>query len=212
MERKIIFKIKDREITLPVTPSSYAISEGQKVETVNLHSVGSVNIIGFNSSETITIECLFPSKDYSFLTANANTNPFYYIDIFTKSMKNRDIVTMIIAGTPISKEVLISNISYSEKDGSNDIYASLKLVPHTRIKVEQAHTSKTPTVRDNSNLTSNNKMQTYKVKKNDTLSAICQKFYKKASLYPKLGKYNKIKNYNLIYPGDVLKIPPVGSL
>ena len=49
--------------------------------------------------------------------------------------------------------------------------------------------------------------QTYKVASGDTLWGICRKFYSAPTLCWKLAKYNGIQNANLIYPGQILKIP-----
>ncbi len=51
--------------------------------------------------------------------------------------------------------------------------------------------------------------KTYTVVKGDTLWAIAKRFYGNGSLYTKISNANtdKIKNPNLIYPGQVLTIP-----
>lgn len=47
----------------------------------------------------------------------------------------------------------------------------------------------------------------YAVKSGDTLSKIAARFYGSASLFPLIATANKIKNPNLIKPGQVLTIP-----
>ncbi len=51
--------------------------------------------------------------------------------------------------------------------------------------------------------------QFYTVKRGDTLGAIAKEFYGKASKYPIIFEANKpmLKNPNLIYPGQTLRIP-----
>jgi nucleoid-associated protein YgaU len=49
--------------------------------------------------------------------------------------------------------------------------------------------------------------KTYTVKRGDTLSGIAQRFYGDASKFRAIATANKIKNPNLIYPGQVLKLP-----
>lgn len=49
--------------------------------------------------------------------------------------------------------------------------------------------------------------RTHTVAKGDTLSGIALKYYGKASAYPKIADANKIKNPNLIRPGQKLIIP-----
>jgi nucleoid-associated protein YgaU len=49
----------------------------------------------------------------------------------------------------------------------------------------------------------------YVIKSGDTLSAISQKFYGKGSAYPRIFEANRevIKNPDLIYPGQKIRIP-----
>ncbi len=53
--------------------------------------------------------------------------------------------------------------------------------------------------------------QFYTVKKGDTLGAIAKEFYGKAGKYPVIFEANKpmLKDPNLIYPGQTLRIPPL---
>lgn len=55
--------------------------------------------------------------------------------------------------------------------------------------------------------------KTYTVQKGDTLSAIAKAMYGKASLYPTIFEANKpmLKDPDKIYPGQVLRIPPLGD-
>ncbi|NLC70262.1 MAG: peptidoglycan-binding protein LysM [Desulfuromonadaceae bacterium] len=53
------------------------------------------------------------------------------------------------------------------------------------------------------------KVEYYVIKKGDTLSAIAKQFYGKASAYPRIFEANRevIKDANLIYPGQKIRIP-----
>lgn len=50
----------------------------------------------------------------------------------------------------------------------------------------------------------------YVIKSGDTLSAVAQHFYKDANKYPKIFEANRevIKDPNLIFPGQKIRIPP----
>lgn len=48
----------------------------------------------------------------------------------------------------------------------------------------------------------------YKIRWGDTLWDISDAFYKNAWLYPRIARYNKIKNPDLIISGSILVIPP----
>jgi len=53
------------------------------------------------------------------------------------------------------------------------------------------------------------KVEYYIIKKGDTLSAIAKQFYGKGSEYPRIFEANRevIKDANLIYPGQKIRIP-----
>ena len=53
------------------------------------------------------------------------------------------------------------------------------------------------------------KVEYYIIKKGDTLSAIAKQFYGKANDYPKIFEANRevIKDANLIFPGQKIRIP-----
>lgn len=59
----------------------------------------------------------------------------------------------------------------------------------------------TPPVKD--------KVEYYVIKKGDTLSAVAKQFYGKANDYPRIFEANRevIKDPNLIYPGQKIRIP-----
>ena len=50
------------------------------------------------------------------------------------------------------------------------------------------------------------------VVKGDTLWAIARKYYGDPQLCWRLASYNQIKNANLIFPGQVVRLPDKGAL
>lgn len=68
----------------------------------------------------------------------------------------------------------------------------------------QSHTDTVP-----AGTISGGRGQTYTVRKGDTLSAIAQRQYGKASRWPAIFKANRdqLDNPDLIHPGQVLKLP-----
>ncbi len=202
--RKFIFKDKNKEVLLPVTPPSFAIDYGINIETVNIHTIGDVNIVGEKRLGMITLDCMLPAKDYPF--SFAREEPYEYVDQFKKWIDDKEIIRFIITGTPNNIPVIIESISISEKDGTNDVYATIILREYKElgvVKIESAATKNT----SRSVETPPVKTRTHKIVRGDTLSAICRKYYGNANLYPKLATVNNIKNPNLIYTGDILKIP-----
>lgn len=198
-------------MVLPVSPPSFDVSHGINIETINIHTLGDVSLPGYSSSSSIRVDCMFPSKAYPFNQPKTNLDPYSYIKRLEAWCDNHTILRFIISYTSINMEVIISDISYGEKDGSGDVYATINLREYKKLSAVQ--TSKTgnksrSTEKEKTSVSSEN----YVIKKGDTLSAICRKYYGEASLYLKLAVYNNIKNPNIIFEGTKIKLPNKNQL
>lgn len=218
MLRKIIFKYNNRgydnELIMPVTPESFRVSHGIRVETVNIHAVGDVNIAGYPTLATISLECMFPAQRYPFLVGPYNPDPYVYTRAFEQWADTKLVVRLVVTDTQINIPVLVESIEYGEQDGTNDVYATLSLREYRDLNAATVQTVAAVQQRS-SPATSPATAQgavNYTIKKGDTLGAICRKYYGDASLYSKLAKINGIKNPNLIYAGNTIKIPAKNQL
>jgi len=204
--RKFIFKdtAKETETILPVTPPSFQVSHGINIETINIHTLGEVILPGYETLSTIKIDCMFPAKKYPFNQPGTNLDPYVYIEKFTKWCDRHTILNFVIPKTAVNEPVVISDISYGEKDGTGDVYATINLRKYKKISV--ARTDKTGNGLRGAEKAAVGKGN-YIIKNGDTLWAICRKHYGDASLVSKLAAYNDIKNVNLIYTGNTLTLP-----
>lgn len=207
--RKFIFKDGTRELLLPVTPPSFTVTHGIKIETIHIHTLGDVNIAGYGTLAAIKIDCLFPAQPYPF--SLTDENPYTYVKTFQKFCDKRKVIRFVIPDTPVNLPVLVESITYSERDGTHDVYASLALReyrPLSAVKIEPSGTEN----QSRPEAATVIKPTTYNVESGDTLSAICWKFYGDASLYPKVADANKITNPHLIFPGQKLDMPDKSQL
>lgn len=212
MARKYMFKYNnrgyDQELVLPVTPSNFTITCGIKTEVVNLTEVGDLNLPGTESAESITLDVLFPIQKYPFVTGPHNPDPYVFTEAFARWSREHFPSRFIVSESNVNIRVYIESIRYGTKsgDGTGDVYATITMRPWRELAAPQV--SKEPTGGNNARPGSAPKNpQAYKVVSGDTLWGICRKFYSQPTLCWKLAKYNGIKNANLIYPGQVLKIP-----
>ena len=209
--RKFIIKDteKNAELVLPVTPPSFEVSHGIKIETINIHKLGDVILPGYGTLPTIRIDCMFPAQKYSFNQPKTNLDPYSYIKKLEAWCNNHTILRFIVSNTVVNEQIIITDIAYGEKDGTGDVYATINIRGYRKLAVSQTNkTGNKPRANDNPS----SKAQVYVIKRGDTLSALCRKFYGNASLYQKLAAYNGIKNADLIYAGNTLKIPDKKSL
>lgn len=208
---KFIFKDTQemKELTLPVTPPSFEVSNGIRIETVNIHTVGDVHLSGLKSLGVIKISCLFPARRYPFV-GTEDVEPYALVEKFKQWSEKGTVLRLIISETPVNVPVLAESISYGEKDGTGDVYADLVLQEYRylRLPTYYSHTQE-----NSRTVETEPKMQeSYTVVSGDTLSGICKKFYGDASLYPKVAAVNGIKNPHLIYPGNVIVLPDKAAL
>lgn len=213
MLRTFIFKYGGKELALPITPESFTAETAVKPETVNVHDVGDADILGKPSLQAIKLECLFPANDYPF--ASIEMEPYEYVRMFQKWAKSGKVLRFMVSDTPVNISVRVESISYSERDGTNDVYATISLREHRTLEATAtegtAPAGGTRAAPDGSAVAG---AFAYTAKYGDTLAAICRKNYGdgSAKFYNALARYNGKPNPNILMTGEVLKIPPRESL
>ena len=205
MRKFILFDIdKKIETVLPVTPESFEVSYGVRVETINIHMIGDVSLPGHVTFSPIKIECMFPSRKYPFNQPSAVLDPYHYVKRIQKWIDSHTILRFVVSDTAIRRKVFVSDLTLGEKDGTGDVYATITLSPYRKLTAVQ--TNKTGNSTRSSEKTKAD-TDIYVVKDRETLGAISRKFYGDSSLASKLASYNGIKNPDLITIGLKLKLP-----
>lgn len=215
MLRKFIFHVvaTGEEVILPVTPQRYRVETGQGTQVVNLTQFGDYALAGNPSIFAFTVECMIPAQIYPFALGGASNDPKRTIAFFERMVQEKQIVRFVVSDTLVSREVLVERIEWGEQDGTNDVYATLTLLPYRRLapaQEAQTLTSSTyievqgePRTGDAPQVT----QQSYRIQRGDTLWGICRRFYGDGALAGQLAQYNGVKNPNLIYDGALLDIP-----
>lgn len=200
-----------RQMTLPVTPESFTVSSGRSIETVNLHEVGDVNLAGGRTLDTVKVDCIFPASARSY--ASANREPYEYITQFEDWIERKRVIRFIVTNTGINRPVLVESVSYGEQDGTNDVYASVLLRGYREVRINET-ISAAGTAARNSEEGAPAGEQSYRAVYGDCLCAICRKYYGDGSyaLAKKLAAYNNRPDPNILYVGEVLRIPPRNRL
>ena len=119
-------------LTLPVTPAGYSWAVGRNLETINISQLGDVYRPGGRSRFAgDALECLLPAQEYPWMEAGAVANPQYYLDLLTAWAAAGEPVRYIVSGTEINTLVYIESVEYGERDGTGDVYVSLRLRENT---------------------------------------------------------------------------------
>lgn len=215
---EIWFKTDKKSVRLPVLPSEIMLNGSSIISSVNVLNKGEVTIYAGNNTQDGEISSFFPNKDYSFNEYN-NVPPPFELATQLRTWKDIGQVVRLVITPNINFRVRITHFEYGQKDGTGDIYYTLKWkeIRNVTIKKLNSNTNNNTTNNEKPNNTTTdkqeeNKQKTHTVKKGDCLWDIAQKYYGKGSEYPKIknantSKYPSLKNNNVIYENWVLIIP-----
>jgi len=203
------FNNNEERIRLPVIPSSFEVSIPHQNTTVNITNLGEINLIGKTGLMNMTIESFFPNQKYNFCLYKDFNKPYEYIKQLLKWKDSGKPIRVIVTGTPINYAVAIESLTYSEVDGTGDVYFSLELKEYKFIKT----TGKTTTTKNGTTLTTPTTSRevkapstSYIVKQGDTLWLIAKKLTGDGSNYKAIAQKNNIANPDKIYLGQKLVI------
>lgn len=220
----------------PVAPSQLQLKIGNNNKTMTLIDEGEVNILKQAGLTDISFDLLLPNVKYPFAVYkdlnNDEKGDFkrakYFLNKLETMKTNKKpfqfIVTRVL---PNGKMLFDTNMkvsleSYDIKEDADqgfDVVVSVKLKQYREYgtktcKVTFASTKPKVSVQktrpaEKSPAPAKKQNKTYTVKKGDCLWNIAKKFYGNGSKYTVIYNANKskIKNPNLIYPGQVFTIP-----
>lgn len=208
-------KSNSDKIMLPVNPESFAFTEKHNNTSVNVNSIGEVNLLGKRDLKTGTISSHFPKRDRNYANNSDRQAPYTYINKLLSWKSSGKPVQLIITGTKINFQVTIETLKYGEQDGTGDVYYDLTLKEYRAVEIKKTKLKKTKKKKTTKKKSkpkrpaAKKKTKTYTVKSGDCLWNIAKRFYGNGAQYTKIYNANrgKIKNPNLIYPGQVLTIP-----
>ena len=190
----------------PILPSTINVQDYAIINDSNITGLGDVAIFGGKGLRTIEISSFFPNpkRKYKFVNYSNYPKQWTCVSKIRSYMNNGEVMRFIVTGTEINFQVRITDFTFSQQDGTGDVYYTINLKEYREIKISSTTTVKRKT--DNKNRTSskdknNNKNKTstkskqtiHIVKKGDTLYDIAKKYYGKGSSYKKIIEKNKSK-------------------
>lgn len=172
-------------LILPVTPESFEVGAGIKIETVNIHALGDLRIAGYPTLDSISISGLFPARQYSF-AITGDVQPYTLVAQFKAWAESRAVVRFLVTGTDVNLPVLVEAIRYGERDGSGDVYYTLTLAEYRHASVSAASgraVDRYPAT-----------PQFYTPQKGENLYIVSEKMYGTTSKAKYIAKANSVKN------------------
>ena len=216
-------------VLLPVPPEKVELKVKNKNKTYDLINFAEINVLKNAGLTEIEFEVLLPNTKYPFaMYQNGFQNAKYYLGILENLKINRSAFQFIVARRfPNNKTIYDTNIKvaleeYTISDNAKDGFDtkvkiklkqykeySTKTVQVTIKQYKPPVVTRTVTTNNTAKATPKPSGQNYTVKSGDCLWNIAKRFYGNGSKYTVIYNANrdKIKNPNLIYPGQVFWIP-----
>lgn len=203
-----------RELVLPVTPSQYFWRHPAKLETVRLDQLGEATLYGGYAMGDCTLrDVLLPAQAYPFLVPGARAAPYEYLETLETWCDQGARLQWMVSGTPVNAAVLIEEITQGERDGTNDVYITIVMRQWQKLETPVLALSGGGAASPRDSQTGAASTKTYTVQVGDCLWTLAEKYYGDGTQYKRLAAANPaITNPDLIYPGQVLTIPPAGGL
>ena len=193
---------------MPITPSKVTVKINNQNKTMTLINGEEINILKAAGLSDVSFELVLPQVSYPFSNGGAQSAA-YYLSLFER---------LKVSKTPFQ---FILN---RQKPGGDDAGEGFDVKVKINLKQYRAYGTKTVTVQPAKTsggtatatvkaaprpTTTAPKAATYTVKSGDCLWNIAKKQLGNGADYTKIYNLNKdkIKNPNLIYPGQVLTLP-----
>lgn len=216
---EMYLKKDDKEIfRFPILPSAINIQDYAIINDSNITGLGDIAIFGGKGLRTIEISSFFPNpeRNYKFVNYTSYPKPYDCVSKTRKWMHAGEVVRFIVTGTEINFKVRITDFTFSQQDGTGDVYFTINLKEYRAIKITSTTPSKDKTdnkdrtdTKDNNtdkNKTDTDSKQTiYIVKNGDTLWDIAKKYYGKGSDYTKIKEKNK-STYPSLAKNNIIKV------
>ncbi len=212
---------------LPIAPEKLQLKINNANKTYTLINDGEINVLKTPGLTDIEFDALLPNVKYPFATYKSGfKRAKSYLELLKNYKQDNDTFQFIVTRTlPSGKMLFNTNMkvsleSYTIKEDAKsygtDVLVTIKLKQYrdyaTKTCNIQFASTKPKVVEQPVRAVEDPPKpanQTYTVVKGDCLWNIAKKFYGNGSKYTVIYNANtdKIKNPNLIYPGQVLTIP-----
>ena len=208
------------KMQLPVTPEKITLKINNNNKTVTLINDGEINILKSPGLTDISFDVLIPAVKYPFASYPSGFKDItYYLGKIEALKTGKKTFQFVVTRTKPNGVLMydtnmkVSLEDYNIEEGYEyglDVLLPIKLKQYSdySTKTIKITTSSKATV-SKTRASSKKTAKTYKVKRGDCLWNIAKKQLGKGSRWREIYNLNKskIKNPNLIYPGQVFILP-----
>jgi len=209
------------EDLLPLPPQELSIQVNNQNSTVDLVSMGEVNLLKAIGLRSFSFQILLPGKPYPFLaTLDDFKMPIYYLVKLRAYKENKTPIRLIIIRNLTSGDdlfetnlqVSIEDYQVLEKAGAEgDVQVELNLKEHrtpvVQVQQVQAVVDGITEITEEVKREEKSIPTTYTVVSGDTLWAIAKRQLNDGSRYKEIATLNDIQDPNQLRVGQVLRLP-----
>ena len=147
MAMRLFFHYNNQLVKMPVNPNNIELRGRGDNQTVNIVSLGEVNLLNPRQLNEFEVRSFFPSTSNApyVLTRTDFRPPQFYIDFFNGIREDENPVLFVLSDTNISMLVSVEVFDYRRKHGTDDIDYTL------RLKEYKQYSTRTVTVSLNAN-------------------------------------------------------------
>ncbi|AUN11199.1 LysM peptidoglycan-binding domain-containing protein [Clostridium botulinum] len=223
---KMYLGINDGEegFILPVLTEKIEFDEDGNNKTYDIINLGEINTINKPKLMEISFESFFPKHKGPYVSSEQLFEPSFYIAKIREWRDKKQKIRFIFTGSPLEINDLftIENFKPSEEGGEvGDVHYSIGLKRYKNYSAKKVVIVTPKTAAANQSVkkvianpkttrpNNTNKPKTHTVSGNDTLWHISKKYLGDGNKWPQIYNLNKdkIKDPNLIYTGQVLRLP-----
>ena len=201
------------DMEFPVAPERLEILMEGNWERTELEAVGEVIRYRPPGLRLIRFGGIFPERAYGFVTAGTLQSPRSYADQLDRAAAAKEPARLVVSGgaRPFSMLAVVARFDWRMQAGEDgDIYYELELREYRDFGKAAVVVSSGAAASVAGTGTAMEKNPAapavYTVQRGDTLWAIAKRFLGDGSRYAEIAASNGIRNPNLIYPGQTLRI------
>ncbi|MDP4120963.1 MAG: hypothetical protein Q8876_07940 [Bacillota bacterium] len=129
MDYGFFFEYDGTVLQLPVNPEKLTVQYNGKNTTIDVVSLGEVNIIKNYGLQTFTIDSFLPQRPYGnyIRTKNMFLKPEQYLKFWEKVKSDKRPMRLVVTGININLLVSIENSKKWVEGGDDDVYFTLEL-------------------------------------------------------------------------------------
>jgi len=206
------FEERKEVLELPYPLQEWTLASPHNTYNFTTINTGEVLAIGKKNLKSITINSVFPARDYPFLLTKNYPEPEACVQMIEKWKNSGKPIRVVIVDTDINYAMAIEDFSHGMEsmDGSKDVTFTLSLIEYSYLNVERSNPKSSKNKKDLKDRPGEKKesgVTRHKVKQGDTLWDLSTKYLGNPRRWQEIAKLNNITNPRTLQIGRELKLP-----